>query len=141
MSWPRRTGPAHPNWRGGRIVASNGYVLVKRPDHPRANVNGYVYEHRLVAEEILGRPLSRSEQVHHRNHDKADNRPENLEVAATQRHHFLHHRKHTHRRLPDEPNSMILCACGCGIALSRYDRYGRPRRFIYGHQSRTAVTL
>ena len=47
----------NPNWHGGRVIASNGYVKVKCPDHPSADPNGYVYEHRLVAERILGRPL------------------------------------------------------------------------------------
>jgi hypothetical protein len=57
-----------------------GYRLLRRPDHPRANVNGFVPEHRLVMEELLGRYLEPSETVHHRNGERADNRPENLEL-------------------------------------------------------------
>jgi len=30
----------------------------------------------------------------------------------------------------------IYCACGCGESLSKYDKYRRPRRFIYGHHVR-----
>lgn len=30
----------------------------------------------------------------------------------------------------------ILCACGCGRLLDRYDKRGRPRRFIHNHHSK-----
>lgn len=47
-------------------------------------------EHRRVMEEKLDRPLNKSEDVHHKNEDKGDNRPENLEVID----HAEHTREH-----------------------------------------------
>ena len=45
-----QAGEANPHWKGGRFRGSNGYILIKAYGHPASNKNGYVLEHRLVAE-------------------------------------------------------------------------------------------
>jgi hypothetical protein len=81
------TGPDSTTWRGGRTV-KQGYIQVKvYPDHPfyneMASKTGYIAEHRLVMAEHLGRPLAKTEVVHHKNSNKMDNRIENLELYVS----------------------------------------------------------
>ncbi len=71
------------NWKGGRTRHKAGYIMVRAPGHPRATSGPYVFEHILVAEDLLGRYLHDGETVHHRNGVRDDNRPENLELWTT----------------------------------------------------------
>lgn len=66
-------------FKTGRHKNFQGYIAVWLPDHPAAHA-GYVLEHRVVMELLLGRYLEKHEQVHHKNGKRDDNRPENLEL-------------------------------------------------------------
>jgi len=63
-----------------------GYVRVYCPMHPEANTWGYVYEHRLIMEGIIGRHLKKDEHIHHINGKRWDNSPENLQIMSPSEH-------------------------------------------------------
>jgi hypothetical protein len=85
-------GSQNPNWKGGRMIDPDGYVLIRRPDHPHAS-HKYVREHRLVMEEHLGRFLLPTEVVHHRDSDKQNNVLSNLELFDSNGAHLAHELK------------------------------------------------
>ena len=70
----------------------NGYILKHCSNHPRADSSGYVYEHILVAERILGRHLTEEEVVHHIDKNRTNNDPTNLMIFATDSEHHAFHK-------------------------------------------------
>lgn len=75
----RLYGKDHPNWKGGHI-AGNGYRVISK----RGKTN--LYEHRVIAEEMIGRPLEKDEIVHHIDGNRSNNAPENLVVMKRGEH-------------------------------------------------------
>lgn len=80
-------GKKNPMWKGGVITDKDGYRLIYMPGHPNSSKTGkgragYVREHRLVMEAVLGRYLDPSEVVHHIDGNKLNNTPSNLELFS-----------------------------------------------------------
>lgn len=116
----RRYGAETRKWKGGRKIGKGGYVLLLRKDHPHHDSQGYVPEHRLVAEQMLRRYLSKKEVVHHIDGDRQNNSPENLEV-------FANNGDHVSTTIPFETRSQ---ASYKGLANSTADRREIARKAV-----------
>lgn len=62
---PFEAGKKNPRWKGGAYVDVHGYKRILFPEHPRAYADGYVFEHVLIAEKALGKPLPQPTRIHH----------------------------------------------------------------------------
>jgi len=89
-------GPLNGAWKGGATYRKRhgNYVSVKYVRCPpafqaMARKDGYVMEHRLVMAMWVGRPLTRTETVHHIDHKPLNNPRSNLELWPDNRSHKL----------------------------------------------------
>jgi hypothetical protein len=76
------------------FIIKDGYKKIRLPNHPRADKRGYVFEHILILEVKLGRPLAPGEIGHHKDHNKLNNTLDNLEVFPSFASHTSYHRNH-----------------------------------------------
>ena len=74
------------NW----ITDKRGYRYARMSNHPNANKNGYISEHRFVMSNSIGRPLRPDEIIHHINGNRSDNQIQNLRIV-TRREHVRNH--------------------------------------------------
>jgi hypothetical protein len=67
----------------GHICKKYGYRIINKITHPNATKKGRIYEHVYVMAQHLERPISKGENIHHKNGVRNDNRIENLELWTT----------------------------------------------------------
>ena len=86
-------GRDHYKWKNGVGTHECGYLKVRvGRAHPYADVNGWVYLHRLVWL-AAGREIPEGFIVHHINGEKSDNRLENLEIVSRSEHNRIHNKE------------------------------------------------
>lgn len=72
------------------IIIRNGYRYLFKPTHPNADCDGRVAEHVYLMTEHIGRSLAKNEHIHHLNHNRSDNRLENLKILTNSDHMQTH---------------------------------------------------
>ena len=110
----------YPSYRGGdTIVNPQGYIMEYCPGHPLQNFWGWVAQHRLIGEDIIGRPLIQSsdlriaECVHHVDHNRLNNSKDNLIVLNA-----LEHQRY-HARIAAEKTKTPICEDELREAIKR----------------------
>lgn len=92
------------NGYGHTKPSPKGYVLAYCPCHPHAHKDGYVFLHTIIVEMELGRYLESDEVVHHINHIRDDNRPENLMLMNRKEHMSMHMKERHEQRRKEKCN-------------------------------------
>jgi HNH endonuclease len=111
---------------------SGGYVCIKTAGHPRPERDGWIAEHVLVVERILGRYLDSNHPIHHVNGIKTDNRPENLVVCEDPSYHILLHKRARIIEAGGDPETQVLCGTCHQLKLLNQDfSPSRVRRRVY----------
>ena len=140
-----RSGSGHKQqWDDGRILDKYGYVLIFDPLHPLAQVRGYVLEHRLVQEIVLGRYLKKREVVDHIDGHPRHNWPSNLQMFGSNARHLkatlsgrekatprksIPHAYRSKKRLPrcpGEHETLAQCPEEIRVKIRRHIEIHRP---------------
>lgn len=102
-------GQKNASWKSDKRISRYGYVQIRCLDHPFKDQDGFVFEHRLVAEKHLltkensvivdGKMyLSKEYVVHHVDMNKKNNAVENLKVMTKAEHQSYHAKMHKNKR-------------------------------------------
>lgn len=108
-------------YKNGRYKTTYGYILIHIPNHLYCDKGGYVREHRLVMEKDLGRYLLPTEEIHHINGIKDDNRIENLMLTDRKEHTSITFKKNMSNR---------SCEI-CGSKKTKVDKKGYQYWYRY----------
>ena len=94
-------GSKNASWKSDKKITNYGYIKIRCIEHPFKDCDGFVFEHRLIAEkyllndensvEINGKKYLKPEYVvHHIDMNKKNNVPSNLKIMTLEEHTSLH---------------------------------------------------
>ena len=96
-------GSNNPTWKSDEKINRSGYRMIRALDHPFKNCDGFVLEHRLVAEKYLltdensviingKKYLDPNFEVHHIDENRLNNSPSNLLILTHEQHRQYHNK-------------------------------------------------
>jgi transposase-like protein len=109
------------------VLTPSGYIVEWCPTHPKAT-HGTYFQHRLVMECQLGRFLTKQERVHHRDHDRTNNKIDNLVLHAS---HSEHMRAHWDRKGRNDPELIARVREAASDPTKGLDSLGIPATTIH----------
>lgn len=123
-------GNEHPNWKGG-LMWSAGYAYIWKPGYHRCPNSHPNHAKRadVVLEEKIGRLLEPSEVAHHKNRNRADDSPDNLEVKS-RREHKAEHNVETARTVLRSDNVTGVT----GVCWDTQRQKFKGRMMVNGHR-------
>ena len=127
-------GATNHQYRSGRRVDRDGYVLVTAPtDHPyarhRTNRTGkLIYEHRLILEQTLGRYLLPEEVVDHVDGLTLHNAPDNLRLFSSNAEHLSETTAGRTKLWSTQGRQNIGTRTDRGVVIQPVDSYGQRRK-------------
>jgi hypothetical protein len=129
-----------------RSAGQNGATKIRETKLKSARGKGRSYkkyhgrhEHRVIMEQILGRPLLKGEVVHHKDGNTQNNAPENLELLSSQGEHArLHFTKYAGCTVPGCPNPHVSLGY-CGKHVTRLRKWGDVNFSKYERRSRNVA--
>lgn len=125
-----------------RAHKATKYMYFCDKTHPLGDCSGIVAYHRHVASESLGRWLLSCEHVHHKDHNRQNNSPDNLEVLTHKEHAAMHAPAVGARECPSCKNTFVppcnkhtYCSPKCAQASKYKADWSRLPELMVRHNS------
>jgi len=88
-------------------LSTEGYPLRWNPATKKNE-----YEHRMIIEDVLGKPLKKEWRTHHVDEDKTNNDHSNIVLCENHSYHRMLHRRMKALRATGNPNMVRCSLCG-----------------------------